>query len=146
MTRVAMSPTNEWPSPTLFLLRPAASMDLPPKALWSSVAVVPALFLLYALLKKRATRTRQIALASERVLVLGASSGIGKEIALKYARRGAHLCIVARRKEVLASVLQECQAVNGGSASVIAVAADFSNVDDLVNVRDAIERGSLPSE
>ena len=81
----------------------------------------------------------------ERVLILGASSGIGKEIALNYARRGARLCIVARRKEVLASVLQECQ-TNGGSASAIAVAADFTNVDELIKIRETIERGPLPSE
>jgi len=119
-------------------------MHLLPKVLWSSAAIISTLLLLRALLKKRGTRIRQISPSTERVLILGASSGIGKEIALNYARRGARLCIVARRKEVLASVLQECQA-NGGSASAIALAADFSNVDDLINVRDAVERGSLPS-
>ena len=120
-------------------------MNLSPKALWSSVAIIPTLLLLRAFLRKRGTRTGQISPSTERVLILGASSGIGKEIALKYARRGARLCIVARRKDVLASVLQDCRA-NGGSASAIAVAADFSNVDDLINIRDTIERGSLPSE
>ena len=120
-------------------------MYLPPKSLWSSVAIIPTLLLLHTLLKKRGTRTSRVSPSTERVLILGASSGIGKEIALKYARRGARLCIVARRKEVLASVLQECQ-TNGCSASAIAVAADFSNVDDLVNIRDTIERGSLSPE
>ena len=119
---------------------------LPPKSLWSSVAIVStSLLLLHTLLKKRGTRTRRVSPSTERVLILGASSGIGKEIALKYARRGARLCIVARRKEVLASVLQECQ-TKGCSASVIAVAADFTNVDGLINIRETIERGPLPSE
>ena len=120
-------------------------MSLSPRPLWSSVAIIPTLLLLHAFLRKRRKRTGQIYPSTERVLILGASSGIGKEIALKYARRGARLCIVARRKEALASVLQECQA-NGGSASAIALPADFSNADDLINIRDTIERGSLPSE
>lgn len=106
--------------------------------------VIPTLLLLHTFVKKRGARTRQIAPSSERVLILGASSGIGKEIALKYARRGAHLCIVARRKDVLESVRQECQA-NGNPASTIALAADFSSVNDLIDIRDTIERGSLPS-
>ena len=121
-------------------------MYLPPKSLWSVVAVVPTLtLLLHTLLKTRGARTHRVSPSIERVLILGASSGIGKEIALNYARRGARLCIVARRKEVLASVLQECQ-TNGCTASIISVAADFTNVDDLINIRDTIERGLLPSE
>jgi len=109
------------------------------------VAIIPTLLLLlHKLLKKRRTRTRRIPPSMERVLILGASSGIGKEITLTYAKRGARLCIVARREEVLATVLQECR-LNGCSASSIAVAADFSNADDLINIRDTIERGSLPS-
>ena len=121
-------------------------MHLPPKLLWGSVAAIPTLtLLLHTFIKTRGMRTRRVPRSVERVLILGASSGIGKEIALNYARRGARLCIVARRKEVLASVLQECQ-TNGCSASVIAVAADFSNVDDLIDIRNTLERGSLPSE
>lgn len=120
-------------------------MNLSPKALWSSAAIIPTLLLLRAFLRKRGRRTGQISPSTERVLILGASSGIGKEIALKYARRGARLCIVARRKEALESVLQECK-MDGGSGSAIAVAADFSNVNDLIKIRDTIERGQLPSE
>jgi NADPH:quinone reductase-like Zn-dependent oxidoreductase len=116
-------------------------MYLPPKLLWGSVAIIPTLtLLLHTLLKTRGTRTRRVPPSGERVLILGASSGIGKEIALNYARRGARLCIVARRKELLASVLQDCQ-TNGCSTSAIAVAADFSNADDLIDIRDTIERG-----
>src|SRR5258706_579940 len=58
-------------------------MYLPPKSLWSSVAIIPTLLLLlHTLLKKRGTRTFRVSPSTERVLILGASSGIGKEIAL----------------------------------------------------------------
>jgi len=45
----------------------------------------------------------------ERVLIIGASSGIGKSLALQYAKCGATLCLVARRKEELLNVKDICQ-------------------------------------
>ena len=42
--------------------------------------------------------------ADTTVLVTGASSGLGAEIARELARRGAHAIIVARREEKLAAV------------------------------------------
>lgn len=41
------------------------------------------------------------------VLITGASSGIGKESAIQFARKGANLILIARRKEVLANVATE---------------------------------------
>ena len=43
------------------------------------------------------------------VLITGASSGLGKLIALKYAERGCPLVISGRNKEALAEVKKECQ-------------------------------------
>jgi short-subunit dehydrogenase len=49
-------------------------------------------------------------LAGSRVLLSGASSGIGRELALVLARRGAKLLITARREEALKSLAAECAA------------------------------------
>ena len=46
----------------------------------------------------------------EKVVIVGASSGIGKELALLYAKRGCELIIVARRKELLDNLKQHCLA------------------------------------
>lgn len=72
-------------------------------------------------------------LASERVLVLGASSGVGHAIARQYARRGARICVVARSAEKLQSLQAEC---GGGCMAQI---ADVTVVEDMVRVRQAVE-------
>ncbi|KAJ2910471.1 hypothetical protein GGI21_000842 [Coemansia aciculifera] len=46
------------------------------------------------------------------VVIVGASSGIGRCLALEYAARGANLILCARRLEQLQKVAQECQQLN----------------------------------
>jgi uncharacterized protein len=58
------------------------------------------------------------------VLVTGASSGIGAEIAREFARRGRHVVLVARRADKLDELAESL----GSSADVLA--ADLSNADD----------------
>ncbi|KNC98180.1 uncharacterized protein SPPG_06584 [Spizellomyces punctatus DAOM BR117] len=61
----------------------------------------------------RAYRRRNTAVTfkdhtGERVVIFGASSGIGEQLALQYARRGARLVLVARREALLESVTSGC--------------------------------------
>lgn len=62
------------------------------------------------------------------VVVFGASSGIGRETALRFAARGAKLVLAARSVEGLRSLLGEIRD-NGGEA--IAVAADVTDFDQV---------------
>ncbi len=48
-------------------------------------------------------------LEGKKVLITGASSGIGKSIALLFAQEGADLCLVARREEELSKVAIQCR-------------------------------------
>jgi short-subunit dehydrogenase len=57
-------------------------------------------------------------LQGARVIVTGASSGIGRAIAIEFGRRGARLALASRRAEALASTAQVIT-VEGGSAVVI---------------------------
>lgn len=44
------------------------------------------------------------------ILITGASSGIGAELARAYAARGAHLLLLARRRELLDGLAAELRA------------------------------------
>ncbi len=67
------------------------------------------------------------------VLVTGASSGIGRATAIQAAAAGDHVALLARRKDVLHDVAEECRAA--GAAGTTVVAADVS-VD--TEVADAV--------
>jgi short-subunit dehydrogenase len=68
------------------------------------------------------------------VFITGASSGIGKGVALEIAARGAHLGLLARREELLNELVDEARA---RGVKAIAIAAD---VRDAKAVREAADR------
>jgi hypothetical protein len=99
---------------------------------------------------RRLRRRAQIPPQYERVLILGASSGIGRALAAQYAARGARVCLVGRRPDELADAAEECRGVSGkaghaeyqaGGRRVLAVEADITSVDEMVRVRDTLETG-----
>ncbi|KAJ4974787.1 hypothetical protein NE237_007961 [Protea cynaroides] len=61
------------------------------------------------------------------VLITGASSGIGEQLAYEYAKKGAYLVLVARREETLKEVAEK--ATHLGSPDVLVIPADVSRVD-----------------
>ena len=56
-------------------------------------------------------------LRGARVLLTGGSSGIGRELALELARRGANVCVLARREEALSALVDEMNAIRAASFS-----------------------------
>ncbi len=52
------------------------------------------------------------------VVITGASSGIGRETARRYAKKGARLVLASRSQEALETVAKECRAL-GGQALVV---------------------------
>jgi NAD(P)-dependent dehydrogenase (short-subunit alcohol dehydrogenase family) len=67
------------------------------------------------------------------VLVVGASAGIGRAVALRAARDGAQLVVVARREEALESLTKEA---GGGTV----IAADLSNAADCARIAEEAAR------
>ncbi|KAG0173747.1 hypothetical protein DFQ30_007032 [Apophysomyces sp. BC1015] len=74
-------------------------------------------------------RLRLVPPRGERVLLLGCSSGIGRDTALAYAARGAKLVLFARREALLEKLKQECEQL--GSPQVVIQAGDVTSSKDL---------------
>jgi len=75
----------------------------------------------------------------EKVLILGASSGIGKQVAIKYASRNAKIILAARRTELLEKVKKECLDLNKTKVVEI-IKCDITNEDDLIAVVEKIKK------
>jgi NAD(P)-dependent dehydrogenase (short-subunit alcohol dehydrogenase family) len=69
------------------------------------------------------------------MLVSGVGSGLGRRIALAAAREGANLALVARNKDMLASVVQEITADSGLAVSHV---ADISSEEQCQAAVDAV--------
>jgi short-subunit dehydrogenase len=68
------------------------------------------------------------------VMVTGASSGIGRGVAVAIARRGARVCLVARRAETLSEIVGEIESLGG---QALALPGD---VQDANAMREAADR------
>lgn len=71
------------------------------------------------------------AVAGKRVLITGASSGLGAALARQLAARGAVVGLTARRRDRLNEVLTDCRRSSPGSAMWVADLADTSALGDL---------------
>ncbi|GMK55520.1 hypothetical protein CspeluHIS016_0205760 [Cutaneotrichosporon spelunceum] len=119
-------------------------MQVPP--LSPVIYCLLALPILALLLRARhgPSREKVIKPTEERVLLLGASSGVGKDLALAYAKRGAKIALVARRAAALETVKDECLALGLAADRILVIPADIRSPPDLVAVRDTIVK-SVPS-
>ena len=72
-------------------------------------------------------------------LVTGASSGIGRAVAVRLAADGSDLIVVARRRDRLEELAEELQARHGVTVDV--VVADISDAGQLAPVEDRLRGG-----
>src|SRR5216683_5414925 len=88
---------------------------------------------------KPAEVTTQVmeSLKDQIAVVTGASSGIGKGIALSLAGHGAEVCVVARRRELLEDVAKQAHALGSRGH---AFPADLAKDDDISGLGACFQR------
>ena len=75
----------------------------------------------------------------KRVVVTGASSGIGQATARLFAAHGWHVVAVARRADRLAALAADLAADGGaGGADIHTIVADLTDAGDIARVRDEV--------
>lgn len=73
-------------------------------------------------------------LRGKRILLTGASSGIGAVAARKLAAEGATVIAVARREHLLTDLVQQITAAGGNPTAIPTDLADLDQVDQLVEM------------
>ncbi|XP_064633975.1 hydroxysteroid 11-beta-dehydrogenase 1-like protein B [Lineus longissimus] len=74
----------------------------------------------------------------KRVLVTGASTGIGEQLAYQYAGMGAKVMVTARREDVLKKVVAKCKEISGKPQQYY-VTGDMSRLEDAEMIMQAVK-------
>ncbi len=80
----------------------------------------------------------ELGINNKNVLIVGASKGIGRGIAVGFAEEGANIVAVARTKELMIEVKEEC--IQKGAASFEYVIADIMDIDTKEFARSLVEK------
>ncbi len=80
----------------------------------------------------------ELNLKNKNVLVVGASKGIGKAIALGFASEGSHVVAIARSADLMAQL--EKEAMDAGAASFHSLVADIMDCDTQAFAQDLLDK------
>lgn len=83
-------------------------------------------------LTERLQARGDIDVAGKRILLTGASSGIGEAAAEKFAAKGATVVVVARRQELLDDLVERITAKGGDARAHAVDLSDMDAIDELV--------------
>ncbi len=72
-------------------------------------------------------------LKGKTIVITGASSGIGKAIALTLAKEGVNLILAARREALLQDLASECESLGSNALAVRADVTLYPHVENLLN-------------
>lgn len=80
---------------------------------------------------------KRIPLPYETAIVTGASTGIGRALALELSRRGCKVGLIARRQPLLEEVAEEIRGIGGQAAYAI---ADVARKEEVFSATDALRK------
>lgn len=75
---------------------------------------------------------------SKRIVITGATSGVGKTLALSLSHASHKLILVARRENILNEVAQEC--IKNGAAAAVSIPCDITKDEDIERVVEAVKK------
>ncbi|KAL3641482.1 11-beta-hydroxysteroid dehydrogenase B [Castilleja foliolosa] len=110
------------------LINAVLNFIVPPASLLMLAFAWPTLFFINTCEKLYNTYYGSESMEDKVVIITGASSGIGEQIAYQYAKRGANLVLVARREQRLRGIREN--ATRLGAPFVLIMAADVVKEDD----------------
>ena len=91
-----------------------------------SLAAIPLAFALFKILQKlNVQRLSKVLKNKQRVLVLGATSGIRRSIARQYSERGAVVFVVGRRRALVNEVVKEYRQARSSLRDVFRLLTEF---------------------
>jgi short-subunit dehydrogenase len=99
--------------------------------------ILATLILLYVFRLFQKKSQKKPVIGDQKVCILGASSGIGKELAILYASKGHDLLLVARRQSLLQQVQAECLALiskKGLHNKVLILAMDATREENVQKI------------
>ncbi|XVE56545.1 hypothetical protein DITRI_Ditri04bG0019600 [Diplodiscus trichospermus] len=120
-------PDQTRPDQIMDLIHKFLNLVAPPFTVFSLIFFLPPFYLFKFFLSTLRSIFSEN-LEGKVVIITGASSGIGENLAYEYARSGARLALTARREKSLQEVADRARDL--GSPEVIAIRADVSKVDD----------------
>jgi NADP-dependent 3-hydroxy acid dehydrogenase YdfG len=72
----------------------------------------------------------------EVVVITGASSGVGRAVAHAFAKRGAHIALLARGEDGLAATAREVESLGGRALAISTDVADHSQVESAATLAE----------
>lgn len=82
--------------------------------------------------------TKELQKQKQVLWISGASTGIGRAVALEAARRGYRLALTARRAELLEKLKQEAIASGALEADILVVPGDVTDINSMQRVSQSI--------
>ncbi len=77
----------------------------------------------------RVRKSKSMNRAIETVVITGASAGVGRAVAQKFAKHGAHIALLARSADGLEAARKEVEEVGGKAITIIVDVADAEHVE-----------------